>query len=108
MVNMWKSIMRIGMVNMSKSITRIGMVNTLKRQQPHPDKNVSPRPPFGLQWMMEKNPHTTGQTVAGPKKSLYTGGVKELPQCTQVTQTLFKGENKTWHTEARNLWVSTG
>ena len=51
------------------------MVHLSKRQQPHRDENVSPRPPIGFN-ERRGNPHTTGQAVAVPKTPLYTGTAK--------------------------------
>ena len=44
-----------------------------KRQQPHLNGNVSPRPPTDLQ-LTTRYPYTT----AGPKTSLYTGTAKRV------------------------------
>ena len=57
------------------------MVNMSKRQQPHRDENISPKPSSERRG----NTHTTWQASADPKTSLYTCIAKELSIYNQVT-----------------------
>ena len=52
-------------------IIRKDMMNILiKRQQLKRDENVRSRPPIGLQWTT-RNPHSTGQAVAGQNNIIH-------------------------------------